>query len=31
MQKEKTDLAIRTKSFALQIIRLFGRLPKTGA
>src|ERR1043166_7075386 len=25
----ETDLAIRTKSFALQIIRLFGALPKT--
>jgi four helix bundle protein len=29
MQKEKTDLAVRTKSFALQIIRLFSTLPKT--
>jgi four helix bundle protein len=29
MQKEETDLAARTKSFALQIIRLFSRLPKT--
>jgi len=28
MQKEKTDLAVRTKSFALQIIRLFSTLPK---
>ena len=29
MQKEKTDLAVRTKSFALQVIRLFSTLPKT--
>jgi four helix bundle protein len=29
MQKEETDLAARTKSFAPQIIRLFSRLPKT--
>jgi four helix bundle protein len=29
MQKEEGDLAIRTKAFALQIIRLFGALPKT--
>src|SRR5712664_4877822 len=29
MQKEETDLAARTKSFALQIIRLFSKLPKT--
>ena len=29
MQKEENDLAVRTKSFALQIIRLFSALPKT--
>ena len=29
MQKEETDLGVRTKSFALQIIRLFSGLPKT--
>ena len=29
MQKEETDLTARTKSFALQIIRLFSKLPKT--
>ena len=29
MQKEKIDLAVRTKSFALQVIRLFSTLPKT--
>lgn len=29
MQKEKSDLAVRTKDFALQIIRLFSGLPKT--
>lgn len=29
MQKEEGDLAVRTKSFALQIIRLFSELPKT--
>jgi four helix bundle protein len=29
MQKEETDLAMRTKGFALQIIRLFSALPKT--
>src|SRR6476469_8894417 len=29
MQKEEGDLAKRTKSFALQIIRLFAALPKT--
>jgi len=29
MQKEEGDLAVRTKSFALQIIRLFSALPKT--
>ena len=29
MQKEKTDLAVRTKSFALQVIQLFSTLPKT--
>jgi four helix bundle protein len=28
MQKEKADLAVRTKTFALQIIRLFSALPK---
>ena len=28
MQKEKTDLAVRPKSFALQVIRLFSTLPK---
>jgi four helix bundle protein len=29
MQKEEGDLAVRTKSFALRIIRLFSALPKT--
>ena len=29
MQKEENDLAMRTKNFALQIIRLFSALPKT--
>src|SRR5436309_14237300 len=29
MQKDENDLPARTKSFALQIIRLFSRLPKT--
>ena len=29
MQKEEGDLAVRTKSFALRIIRLFPALPKT--
>src|SRR6266480_1886894 len=29
MQKEESDLLLRTKKFALQIIRLFSRLPKT--
>jgi len=29
MQRKETDLAMRTKSFALQIIRLFSALPKT--
>jgi four helix bundle protein len=29
MQKEESDLAMRTKNFALQIIRLFSALPKT--
>jgi four helix bundle protein len=29
MQKEEVDLAMRTKSFALQIIRLFSASPKT--
>ena len=29
MQREEADLAMRTKSFALQIIRLFSALPKT--
>src|SRR5215831_10631468 len=29
MQKEKTDLAVRTKRFALQIIGFFTRLPRT--
>jgi four helix bundle protein len=29
MQKEETDLAMRTKNFALHIIRLFPRLPRT--
>src|SRR6516164_2711538 len=29
MQKEKIDLAVRTKSFALQVIPLFSTLPKT--
>lgn len=29
MQKEENDLAVRTKNFALQIIRLFPKLPRT--
>src|SRR4249919_4349026 len=29
MQKQESDLAARTKSFALQMIRLFSALPKT--
>jgi four helix bundle protein len=29
MQKEEGDLAVRTKSFALRIIRLFSALAKT--
>jgi four helix bundle protein len=29
VQKEENDLATRTKSFALRIIRLFSALPKT--
>lgn len=29
MQKEGYDLAVRTKNFALRIIRLFPKLPKT--
>ena len=29
MRKEKTDLAVRTKSFAIQVIRLFSTLLKT--
>jgi hypothetical protein len=29
MQKKEGDLAVRTKSFALRIIRLFSALPKT--
>src|SRR5712664_3591451 len=29
MQRKEADLAMRTKSFALQIIRLFSALPKT--
>jgi 23S rRNA-intervening sequence protein len=29
MQKEEGDLAVRTKNFALQIIRLFPKLPRT--
>jgi four helix bundle protein len=29
MQKEENDLAMRTKNFALQIIRLFSALPHT--
>jgi hypothetical protein len=29
MQKEESDLAVRTKDFALQIIRLFPKLPRT--
>jgi four helix bundle protein len=29
MRKEEGHLAVRTKSFALQIIRLFSELPKT--
>jgi len=28
-EKEKTDLRIRTKGFALRIIRLYSALPKT--
>src|SRR5947207_9940033 len=29
MQKEESDLSVRTKNFALQIIRLFPKLPRT--
>ena len=29
MQKEEKDLRVRTKEFALRVIRLFGALPKT--
>jgi four helix bundle protein len=29
MQKEESDLAVRTKDFALQIIRLLPKLPRT--
>jgi len=29
MQKEEKDLRLRTKEFALRIIRMFGALPKT--
>ena len=29
MQKEENDLAVRTKNFALQIVRLFPKLPRT--
>src|SRR6201987_3740675 len=29
MQKEESDLAVRTRNFALQIIRLFPNLPRT--
>jgi four helix bundle protein len=29
MQKEEGDLAARTKNFALQIIRLFPKFPRT--
>src|SRR5207248_3535450 len=29
MQKEERDLSVRTKNFALQIIRLFPKLPRT--
>jgi four helix bundle protein len=29
VQKEKSDLAVRTKNFALQIIRFFPKLPRT--
>ena len=29
MQKEEKDLRVRTKEFALRIIRMFGALPKT--
>ena len=29
MQKEENDLRERTKQFALRIIRMFGKLPKT--
>ena len=29
MQKEEKDLCLRTKEFALRIIRMFGALPKT--
>jgi hypothetical protein len=29
MQKGETDLRARTKDFALRIVRMFSRLPKT--
>src|SRR5689334_12791587 len=29
MQKEKTDLRERTKTFALRVVRMFSALPKT--
>jgi four helix bundle protein len=29
MQKEENDLAVGTKNFALEIIRLFPKLPRT--
>jgi len=29
MQKEETDLRVRTKNFALRIIRMFSALPKS--
>src|SRR5690349_5250984 len=29
MENEKTDLGLRTKNFALQIIRFFAKLPRT--
>ena len=29
MQKEETDLRVRTKDFALRIIRMFSALPKS--
>jgi four helix bundle protein len=29
MQKDETDLRVRTKTFALRIVRMFSSLPKT--